>query len=52
MTQRPIVAYLSLNWLPVREIDDDILSTLRPDPVLYSSVTRYFREARFPPSKP
>jgi hypothetical protein len=52
MTQRPIVAYLSLKGMSTREIHDDIVATLGPDAVLYSSVTRYLREARFPPSKP
>jgi hypothetical protein len=52
MTQRPIVAYLSLKGMPVHEIHDDIVATLEPDAVSYSSVTRYLREARFPPSKP
>jgi hypothetical protein len=35
-----------------REIHDDIVAALGPDAVPYSSVTRYLREARFPPSKP
>jgi hypothetical protein len=33
-------------------IHDDIVATLGPDAVSYSSVTRYLREARFPTSKP
>jgi hypothetical protein len=52
MRQRPIVAYLSLKGTSSREIDDDIVAILGPDAVLYSSVTRYLREARFLPSKP
>jgi hypothetical protein len=52
MTQRPIVAYLSLKGMSAREIDDDIGATLGPDAMSYSSVTRDLREARFPPSKP
>jgi transposase len=52
MTQRPIVAYLSLKGMSAREIHDDIVATIRPDAVSYSSVTRYLREARFPLSKP
>jgi hypothetical protein len=52
MTQRPIVAYLSLKGISAPEIHDDIVATLGPDIVSYSSVTRYLREARFPPSKP
>jgi hypothetical protein len=52
MTQRPIVAYLSLKRMSAREIHDNIVATPGPDAVLYSSVTRYLREARFPPSKP
>jgi hypothetical protein len=52
MTQRPIVAYLSLKRISAPEIHDDIVVTLWPDAVSYSSVTRYLREARFPPSKP
>jgi hypothetical protein len=31
---------------------DDIVATFGPDAVLYSSVTWYLREARFPPSIP
>jgi hypothetical protein len=40
--------------MSAREIHDDIVATLGPDTVYdtYSSVNRYFREARFPPSKP
>jgi hypothetical protein len=52
MTQRPIVAYLSLKRMLAREIHDDIVATLRPNAVSYSSVTRQLREVRFPPSKP
>jgi hypothetical protein len=52
MTQRPIAAYLSLKGMSPREIHDDIVATLEPDAASYSSVTRYLREARFPPSKP
>jgi hypothetical protein len=52
MTQRPMVAYLSLKRMSARENHDDIITTLGPDAVSYSSVTRYLREARFPPSKP
>jgi hypothetical protein len=51
MTQHPIVAYLSLKGMSVREIHDDIVATLGRNAMLYSSVTRYLREARFPPSK-
>jgi hypothetical protein len=52
MTRRPIVAYLSLKVMSAREIHDDIVATLGPDAVSYSSVTHYFREARFPLLKP
>jgi hypothetical protein len=52
MTQRPIVAYLSLKGMSAREIHDDIVATLGLNAVSYSSVTRYLCEARFPPSKP
>jgi hypothetical protein len=52
MIQRPIIAYLSLKGMSAREIHDDIVTTLGPDAVSYNSVTRYLREARFPPSKP
>jgi hypothetical protein len=38
MTQRPIVAYLSLKWMSAREIHDDIVATPGPDAVSYSSV--------------
>jgi hypothetical protein len=51
MTQRPIVAYLSLKGMSAREIHDDIVISLGPDAVSYSSVARYLCEARFPPSK-
>jgi hypothetical protein len=52
MTQRPIVAYLSLKEMSAHEIHDDIVATLGPDVVSYSLLTRYLRGARFPPSKP
>jgi hypothetical protein len=52
MTQSPIVTYLSLKGMSAREIHDDIVATIRPDAVSYSSVTRYLREAQFLPSKP
>jgi hypothetical protein len=52
MTQRPIVAYLSLKEMSAREIHDEIVATLGPDAVSYSSVTRYLRKERFPPLKP
>jgi hypothetical protein len=38
MTQRPIVADLSLKGMSPCEIHDDIVATLRPDAVSYSSV--------------
>jgi hypothetical protein len=50
--QRPTVAYLSLKGMSAREVHDDIVATLGPEAVSYSSVTRDPREARFPPSKP
>jgi hypothetical protein len=31
MTQRPIVAYLSLTWISAREIHDDIVAVLGCD---------------------
>jgi GMP synthase-like glutamine amidotransferase len=52
MTQHPIVASLSLKGMSAREIHDDIVATLGADAVSYSLVTRYLREAQFPPSKP
>jgi hypothetical protein len=60
MMQRPIVAYLSLKWMSTREIHDDIVANLGPDTVYpiqfssvqFSSITRYFHEAQFPPPKP
>jgi hypothetical protein len=52
MTQCLIIAYLSLKGMSARDIHDDIVATLGPDVVPYSSVTRYLHEARFPPSKP
>jgi hypothetical protein len=52
MTQRSIVAYLSLKWMSARDIHGDIVTTLRPDPASDSSVTRYLCETQFPPSKP
>jgi hypothetical protein len=52
MTQRPIIAYLSLKGMSAREIHDNIVATHGTDAVPYNSVTRYLREARFPPSKP
>jgi hypothetical protein len=38
MTQRPIVACLSLKGMSAREIHDDIVATLGPDTVSYTSV--------------
>jgi hypothetical protein len=38
MTQRPIIAYLSLKGMSAREIHDDIVATFGPDAVSYSSV--------------
>jgi hypothetical protein len=52
MTQRPIVAYLSLKRMSAREIHDAIVVTLGLDAVSYSSVTNYLHGAQFPPSKP
>jgi hypothetical protein len=52
MMHGPIVAYLSLKEISARKIHDDIVASLGPDAVPYSSVTPYLREARFPPSKP
>jgi hypothetical protein len=39
MTQRPIVAYLSLKRISAREVRDGIVATLVRDAVLYNSVT-------------
>jgi hypothetical protein len=44
MTQRPIVAYLSLKGMLAREIHGHIVAILGPDTVSYSSVTRDLRE--------
>jgi hypothetical protein len=52
MTQRPILVDLSLKGMSASEIHDDIVATLGPDSVSCSSVARYLREARLPPSKP
>jgi hypothetical protein len=52
MTQRPIVAYLSLKGMSAREIHDDIASTFGLDAVPYSSDTRSLREEQSPPSRP
>jgi hypothetical protein len=38
MMQCPIVAYLSLKGMSAREIHDDVVTTLGPDAVSYSSV--------------
>jgi hypothetical protein len=38
--------------MSAREIHSDIVATLGPDAVSYSSVTRYLLKTRFPPSKP
>jgi hypothetical protein len=37
--------------MSVREIHGDIVATIGPDAMSYSSVPHYLREARFPPSK-
>jgi hypothetical protein len=47
MTQRPIVAYLSLKRMSAREVHDDILATLGPDAASYSSVTATFARHDF-----
>jgi hypothetical protein len=52
MRQHLIIAYLSLEGMWAHEIHDDLVATLGPDAMSYSSVTRYLREVRFPPSKP
>jgi hypothetical protein len=52
ITQRPMVACLSLKGMSAREIHADIVATLGLDSVSYGLVTYYLREARFPPSKP
>jgi hypothetical protein len=52
MTERLTVAFPSLKGMSACELHDDIVATLGADAVWYSSVTRYLREARFPPSKP
>jgi hypothetical protein len=52
MAQHLTVASLSLKGMSAREIHNDIVTTLGPDAVSYSLVTRYLRQARFPPSKP
>jgi hypothetical protein len=52
MTQRPIVAYLLLKVMSAREIHDNIVATFASDALSCNSVTRYLREARFPPPKP
>jgi hypothetical protein len=52
MKQRPIVTHLSLKEMSAREIHDNIVATLESDAASYSSVTRYPREAGFPPLKP
>jgi hypothetical protein len=46
MTQRPILAYLSLKGMLAPEIHDDIVATLGPDAVSYSSVQLPARFAR------
>jgi hypothetical protein len=50
--QRPIVTSLSLKWMSAFEIHDDIVATLGPDVVSYSSITRCHHQTRFSPSKP
>jgi hypothetical protein len=51
MTQRPIVAYLSLKGMSAREIHEDIVAILEPDAVSDTAITCYLLEVRFPPSK-
>jgi hypothetical protein len=45
ITQRPILAYLSLKGMSACEIHNDIVATLGPDAVSYSLVTRDLCEA-------
>jgi hypothetical protein len=47
MTQRPIVAYPLLKGISAREIHGDIIATLGPDVVSYSSVTTTFARHDF-----
>jgi hypothetical protein len=46
MNQRSIVLYLHLNGLLAHAIHDNLVATLDPKAVAYSTVTRYFLEAK------
>jgi hypothetical protein len=47
MDQRSIVLYLHLKGLLAHAIHDDLVATLGPTAVAYSTVTRYLREVKF-----
>jgi hypothetical protein len=46
MDQGSLVLYLHLNWLLAHAIHDDLVATLDPKAVVYSTVTQYLREAK------
>jgi transcriptional regulator of acetoin/glycerol metabolism len=48
MDQRSIVLYLARKGLTSMEIDNGLVATLGSDAKVYSSVTRFFHEAKFP----
>jgi hypothetical protein len=48
MNFRLIVTDLDRKWLSMHAIHNDIVATLGPDIVGYSTITHYLREAKFP----
>jgi hypothetical protein len=52
MDQKSIVLYFARNGWTATAIHEELVATLRVEAVSYSSVTAYFREARFSPSIP
>jgi hypothetical protein len=47
MDQKPIVLYLRMKGMALNAIHDDLVRTLGKDVVVYSTVTRYARNAQF-----
>jgi hypothetical protein len=52
MDQRSIVLYLARKSLSAIQSDEDLRATLGPDAMSDPSVTRFLREATFPPPNP
>jgi transcriptional regulator of acetoin/glycerol metabolism len=49
MDQRPIVLFLSMKGLSIKDIHDEFVIVLGSDAIDYSMVTKYLRHTRIPP---